>query len=64
MSTTAEISKELDPVTSWRLASLVAAGHAYPEALALGERSDIDLHVAVGLLERGCPNETALRILL
>ncbi len=27
-------------------------------------RTDIDLEAAIGLLERGCPPETAMRILL
>ncbi|HSI97976.1 MAG TPA: hypothetical protein VK926_06400 [Gaiellaceae bacterium] len=50
-------------VESWRLHVLLEAG--YPVHLA--ERlagSEVDLHGAVGLLERGCEPATAAEILL
>ncbi|HWB21949.1 MAG TPA: hypothetical protein VG652_03565 [Gaiellaceae bacterium] len=57
-------SVEPDAVLSWRFDQLDAAG--YPEAamLLLGQRTDIDLHLATSLLRNGCPIETALHILL
>ena len=64
MSTILESGKQTDPVRSWRFESLIAAGYPHDEARALSERSDVDLHLAARLLERGCPIETALRILL
>jgi len=51
-------------VVSWRTAQLRAAGCPRLEAGRLAERPDVDLHVAVDLLRRGCPPELALRILL
>jgi hypothetical protein len=50
-------------VESWRLHTLLVAG--YPVSLA--ERlaaSDVDLHVAVALVARGCDPTTAAEILL
>jgi len=64
VSTTLEPRTESDPVRSWRLERLIAVGFPRDTALALSERSDVDLHVAARLLERGCPVDTALRILL
>ena len=55
---------EHDPVRRWRLDLLVRAGYQPWDALVLSRRSDVDLHVALALLEKGCPVETALRILL
>ena len=63
VSTITEPRTESDPVRSWRLKRLIAAGYPYQAALALSEQNDVDLHVAARLLERGCATETALRIL-
>ena len=52
-----------DQVTSWRVERLVAAGYDGEAALVLALDRDVDLHVAVSLLERGCPPDTALQIL-
>jgi hypothetical protein len=50
-------------VETWRLTVLLDAG--YPPDLAdLLAESKVDLHVAVELLERGCPAPLAARILL
>jgi hypothetical protein len=54
----------LEPVRTWRLEQLEAAGYPAYDAHVLSERADVDLHVAVGLLQAGCPVDTALRILL
>ncbi len=55
---------ETDSVRRWRLEALVRAGYRPWDALVLSGRADVDLHLAVRLLEQGCPRETALRILL
>ena len=55
---------EHDPVRLWRLDELMRAGYPPADALVLSRRGDVDLHVAVRLVERGCPHETALRILI
>jgi hypothetical protein len=53
-----------DPVRSWRLQQLEAAGYPPDDADVLSKRTDIDLHLALHLLRQGCPVEIALRILL
>lgn len=53
-----------DSVLRWRAEELTRAGYG-PEAVALiAGNYRIDLHLAVTLLQRGCPETTALRILL
>jgi hypothetical protein len=51
-------------VVHWRAETLRRAGFAAPAAIDLAISKHVDLHAAVGLVERGCPPETALRILL
>ncbi len=51
-------------VIGWRLQQLLAAGYPPDEALALAASAEVDLHLASDLIRRGCPPETALRILL
>jgi hypothetical protein len=58
------IETEGDRVQRWRAAELERAGYSRDEAAELAGRPDIDLHLAVALLERGCPPATALRILI
>jgi hypothetical protein len=55
--------RERDGVTSWRVERLLAAGYDAEAALVLALDRDVDLHLAVSLLERGCPPDTALQIL-
>ena len=55
---------ESERIERWRAEELERAGYSPSAAAELASRVDVDLHVAVGLLERGCPAETALRILL
>jgi hypothetical protein len=55
---------EEDAILAWRIWVLHRAGYADDAAASLAESSDVDLHDAVRLLERGCPPATALRILL
>jgi hypothetical protein len=54
---------ERDVVTSWRIERLMAAGYDGEAALVLALDRDVDLHLAVSLLERGCTSDTALQIL-
>ena len=58
------IETELDRVERWRTAELMRVGFAGDDAVALAARLDIDLHTATDLLERGCPEDLALQILL
>lgn len=53
-----------EPVWRWRLEQLKGAGYPPSQAQLLSRTPEVDLHLAVGLLEAGCPVETALRILL
>jgi hypothetical protein len=55
---------EHDYVVEWRVDELEHAGYGRADAERLAADMSIDLHEAVRLLERGCPPETALRILL
>lgn len=61
-----ELSEETEAerVVRWRAEELERAGYDERNAIAVALRNDIDLHVAVELLGRGCPVETALKILL
>jgi hypothetical protein len=54
---------ERDSVTSWRVERLLAAGYDAEASLVLALDRDVDLHLAVSLLEQGCPADTALQIL-
>lgn len=54
---------ELVLVEAWRADRLLAAGFPDEVAVALAADHGVDVHVAVGLLEQGCPLVTALRIL-
>lgn len=51
-------------VTAWRVERLLAAGYDGESALVLALDGDVDLHLAVSLLERGCTRDLALQILL
>jgi hypothetical protein len=48
----------------WRTEELERAGYSHRAAGRLAARHDIDLHLAVRLLERGCAPDLALKILL
>jgi hypothetical protein len=58
------IESESERVARWRTEELTRAGYDPAAAGELAQRSDIDLHQAIGLLANGCPPELALRILL
>jgi hypothetical protein len=55
---------EAEQVLSWRMAQLAQAGYDRQTTLLLAWETHVDLRLAVRLLERGCPIETAVRILL
>ena len=55
---------EIDRIEQWRHEGLERAGYDPESALVLAASHDVDLHKAVGLLERGCTVELALQILL
>ena len=55
---------ELEIVEQWRAQSLQRAGYDSEAAAVLAASHEIDLHLAVHLLERGCPVDLALQILL
>jgi hypothetical protein len=55
---------EMDRVEHWRAEELVRAGFDASDAVALAARHDIDLHLAIELVEQGCPYETAIDILI
>jgi hypothetical protein len=53
-----------DEVIGWRFEQLVEAGYQPRKARILARHRDVDLHQAVELVERGCPHELALSILI
>jgi hypothetical protein len=59
-----QVETEAERIERWRAEELERAGYDQVNAAELATRQDVDLHLAVGLLERGCPVDTALRILL
>jgi len=54
----------MERVEHWRAEELVRAGFDPSDAIALAARHDIDLHLAVELVQQGCPYETAIDILI
>ena len=55
---------EQEIVERWRSSELERAGYPADIAAELASRSDIDLHSAAELLQRGCSPELAASILL
>jgi len=55
---------EAETVLRWRFEELLRGGYEAGEAMILASHVEIDLHSAVDLVTRGCPPQTALRILL
>jgi hypothetical protein len=58
------IETELERVERWRAEELMRAGYDPAAAADLAARLDVDLHGAIALLERGCPADLAVQILL
>jgi hypothetical protein len=61
---TTSLESELELVERWRHEALERAGYDPESATVLAASHDVDLHLAVGLVEQGCPIELALQILL
>ena len=55
---------EQQQIELWRTEELERAGYSHRAAGRLAARQDVDLHLAIRLLERGCAPELALKILL
>jgi hypothetical protein len=55
---------EIERIERWRAEELERAGYEPRAAGRLAVRHDVDLHTAVELLQRGCPPDLALKILL
>ena len=55
---------EAEMILRWRFDELVRAGYDVGTALMLASHVEIDLHDATELARRGCPADTAVRILL
>ena len=54
---------EHERVERWRADMLECAGYSAEQAAELAGRTDVDLHQAIGLVEKGCSPEVALAIL-
>jgi hypothetical protein len=59
-----EYDAEAELVKGWRMEELARAGYSRAAAEQLAGLTYVDLHLATNLLRRGCPAETALRILV
>ena len=55
---------EVELVEQWRVDSLERAGYDAESAAVLAASPEVDLHLAVSLLQRGCSVSLALQILL
>jgi hypothetical protein len=58
------IETEQERVERWRAEELMRAGFDPAAAVELASRHDVDLHRAAELIDRGCPPELAMQILL
>ncbi len=58
------VETENERVLRWRWEELRRAGFGFQDALMLAVNYEVDLHLATDLLARGCPSDTALRILV
>ncbi len=55
---------EIEVVEQWRIKSLSRVGYDLESATVIAASHEVDLHRAMRLLERGCPVDLALQILL
>lgn len=55
---------EKERIERWRAEELERAGYEPRAAGRLAVRHDVDLHLAIDLLHRGCSVDLALKILL
>ena len=56
-------NEEQARVVRWRFEELARAGYEAEDARVIAAEVHIDLHVACDLVRRGCPPQTAVRIL-
>ena len=59
-----DFDTEAERVLLWREEELERAGYDRDTARQLAEAPGVDLHLATQLLRRGCPESTAVAILL
>ena len=59
-----DFDTEAERVLLWREEELERAGYGRDAARQLAESMTVDLHLATELLRRGCPEPTAVEILL
>lgn len=55
---------ERERVIRWRVEQLAKVGYSWPAAMVVAANTQIDLHLAVDLVHRGCRPDVAVRILL
>jgi hypothetical protein len=55
---------ERERVIRWRVEQLAKVGYGWPAAMVIAANTQVDLHAAVELVQRGCCPEVAVRILL
>jgi hypothetical protein len=58
------VETESEKVERWRAQELEKVGYDVISAHELATRPEVDLHLAVELVENGCPVELAVQILL
>ena len=59
-----QVDSEIERIEAWRAEELKRAGYDRRAANTVAMRHDVDLHLAVDLVRRGCSPELALSILL
>ena len=59
-----EVRDETELVEAWRAEQLEMAGYGAVAAAELAMRQDVDLHIAIKLVARGCPADLAFKILM
>ena len=55
---------EVEAVLRWRFEEFIEVGFDVGSAMILASHVEIDLHEVTRLLERGCPHETAMQIVI
>jgi hypothetical protein len=58
------VETESEKVERWRAEELEKVGYDVISAHELASRPDVDLHLAVALIQNGCPVALAVEILL
>jgi hypothetical protein len=63
MHTKTTSAQTLDEVVCWRREQLVESGFPLALAAMVAKDTEYDLHALIGLVERDCPPDLAVRIL-